>query len=226
MKLLIVEDDKQLSQSIVETIEHQYDYKQAYDGEEALYLAETGIYDLILLDIMLPEIDGFEVLKKLRKKGVYTPVCMLTALDSVDNRIKGLNCGADDYIVKPFNRDELLARIEAILRRTNAVSLNDSQHFKKLILHINNRVVTCEGHVLKIQGKYFELLSYFLSHENVILTKEQIFDRIWGFDSDTTLSVVEVYMSGLRKELKPFGYDKYFKTVRGLGYILTDGGMS
>lgn len=225
MKLLIVEDDKQLSQSIVDTINNQYDYEQAYSGDEALYLAESGIFDLILLDIMLPEMSGFDVLKNMRKQGISTPVCMLTALDSVDNRIKGLNYGADDYIVKPFHRDELLARIEAILRRTNAVSLDDTQSFKELVLNINTRTVSCQEHPLKIQGKYFELLSYFLSHENVILTKEQIFDRIWGFDSDTTLSVVEVYMSGLRKELKAFGYDKYFRTVRGLGYILTDGGI-
>ena len=131
--------------------------------------------------------------------------------------------GADDYLVKPFNREELLARLDAIIRRTNGNYTHENiLQFKGLVLDLNSRKVSSEGTELLLQGKQFDVLEYLLSSQNTIITKEQIFDKIWGFNSETSTNVIEVYASGLRKELKKIGYDKYLKTVRGVGYIWSE----
>ena len=223
MKILIVEDDKILAKTIEQCISPQYDTDIAYDGEEGLMYAKQGIYDLILLDLMLPIMNGYEVLRTLRNKKNYTPVLILTAKDGLDDKLRGFDDGADDYITKPFERKELLARIEAILRRSKvAYTEKNTIIFKDLVLDLNNREVKVNGEELALQGKQFDVLEYLLNSKNTIITKDQIFDKIWGFDSETSTNVIEVYASGLRKELKKIGYDKYLKTIRGVGYIWND----
>lgn len=224
MKLLIIEDDKYLSDSICETTKEMFETEQAFDGEEGLYLAEQNIFDVIILDIMMPNMNGYEVLKNLRRQSIMTPVIMLTAKDGIDDKIQGFKVGADDYLVKPFHREELLLRLEAMVRRSGGLLKENVLSFKELKINIKNKTAEISGEILKLNGKQFDLLEYLINNKNTILTKEQIFDRIWGFESDTSTTVVEVYASNLRKNLKKFGYDHYIKTFRGLGYMFTDNG--
>lgn len=221
MKLLIVEDDKNLSDTIKQCLEKDYSIEQAYDGYEGYTLASSGIYDAILLDIMMPEMNGYEVLTKLRNENDFTPVLMLTAKDGIESKLKGFSCGADDYLTKPFERAELIARVSALIRRNNKSYKENEISFLDLKLNLNNRQVSINGKILNIQGKQFDVLEYLINSKDTIVTKEQIFDKIWGFDSDTITNVVEVYTSALRKELKKYGYDKYIKTIRGVGYIMS-----
>ena len=222
MKVLIIEDDKILARTIEQCLSEKFDIDKAYDGEEGILYAKQGIYDAIILDLMMPLINGYDVLKNLRADKIYTPVLILTAKDEISDKVKGFKYGADDYLVKPFNREELLARIEAIIRRTNGNYNENVIEFKDLILDLNNRKINVNGEEIILQGKQFDVLEYLITAKNTIITKEQIFDKIWGFNSETTTNVIEVYASGLRKELKKIGYDKYFKTIRGVGYIWSD----
>lgn len=222
MKILIVEDERTLSDTIKQCICKKFDTEQAYDGYEAYMMAKENIYDAIILDLMLPEMSGYDVLLKLRENKVLTPVLILTAKDTLNDKLKGFNYGADDYLVKPFERDELLARLEAIIRRTNGVYKQDEIEFKDLKLNIKSRRAFIKDKEVILQGKQFDILEYLINSKGTIITKEQIFDKIWGFDSFTTTNVVEVYASGLRKTLKQYGYDKYIKTIRGVGYMITD----
>lgn len=224
MKLLIIEDDKFLSETIRETIGDVFETEQAFDGEEGLFLAEQNIFDCIILDIMLPHMNGYEVLKQLRKNNISTPVIMLTAKDGIDDKIQGFKVGADDYIVKPFHREELLLRLEAIIRRAGGKFEENTISFKELKLNLKNKTASIGEEIVNLNGKQFELLEYLINNKNSIVTKEQIFDRVWGFESDTSTTVVEVYASKLRKNLKRFGYDQYIKTFRGLGYMLSETG--
>ena len=222
MKILIIEDEQNLAKTIKQCLSDNYDVEIANDGYEGYMLARNGIYDVLILDLMLPEMSGYDVLKKIREESVNTPVLILSAKDGIDDKVKGFNYGADDYMVKPFEREELLARIEAILRRTNKLYKNEILKFKDMELNIKNRNVTIGGEKVELYGKQYDILEYLLNTQNTIITKEQIFDKIWGFNSDTTTNVVEVYASGLRKILKQFGYDKYLKTIRGVGYLLSE----
>lgn len=222
MKILIVEDDKILSETIKQVLQEDYETYQEYDGKSGLLAAKLDIYDLIILDLMLPEMNGYDVLKRLRELKILTPVLILTARDDINDKVKGLKIGADDYLVKPFESEELLARITAIIRRTKGNYKLNSLNFKDLEMNLNSRTVKINREEVNLQGKQFDILEYLISYKNTIITKEQIFDKIWGFNSDTTTNVVEVYASGLRKILKKYDYDKYLKTIRGVGYMLTD----
>ena len=222
MKALIVEDDKILSDTIKQCIEKKFNTEQAYDGYEGYMFAKQNIYDIIILDLMMPEMSGYEVLSKLRNQGILTPILILTAKDSISDKVKGLNIGADDYLVKPFEREELIARLEALIRRNKGFFLDNTLQFKDLKLNPENRKAYIKNKEINLQGKQFDLLEYLINSKNTIITKEQIFDKIWGFDSDTSTNVIEVYASSLRKELKKYGYDKYIKTLRGVWYILSD----
>ena len=219
MKILIIEDDKILSKTVEQCLKGKYDVDAAFDGQEGLLYAKQEIYDLIILDIMMPVMDGYEVLINLRNEKIYTPVLILTAKDSINDKVRGFRSGADDYLVKPFNREELLARIEALIRRSLGNYTANVIEFKGLVLDLNSRKIKADGKELILQGKQFDVLEYLINSKNTIVTKDQIFDKIWGFDSETSTNVIEVYTSGIRKELKKVGYDKHLKTIRGVGYI-------
>lgn len=219
MKILIAEDSKKLSQAIKQCLEYKYSVQQAFDGNEAFYYAKDGIYDLIILDVMMPGMDGYTVIKKLRENQVQTPVLMLTALRGVEERIRGLRLGADDYLPKPFAKDELLLRIEAILRRSN--NLYDARQiaYKDLVINYDEHTVRINGKVLPLKGRQFDVLEYLVLRQGQLVSKSQVFDKVWGFLSDTSTNVVEVYVSALRKILKVHDYDKYLHTIRGAGYL-------
>lgn len=221
MKILIIEDERVLSDTIKQCISKKWNTQQAFDGYEGYVLAKDNLYDAIILDLMLPEMSGNELLIKLRKENINTPVLILTAKDSVSDKLKGFRDGADDYLVKPFNPDELIARLEAIIRRsTGGTYNNDIIRFKDLTMNLNNKKAKIGDNEINLPGKQFDILECLINQQGVIVTKEQLFDKIWGFNSDTTTNVVEVYASALRKELKKYGYDTYIKTIRGVGYML------
>lgn len=222
MKVLVVEDNEILLESIVQLLSEEYTVDSTTKGDEALFLAEQNIYDAIILDVMLPEMDGFEVTRNLRKENIHTPVLFLTARDSLEDRVKGLNLGGDDYIVKPFQNQELQARIKAILRRSSHLTIDESLCYKGITLNNQKKQVTVDGDLIILTIKQYELLEYLIQNKEQILTREQIYDRVWGFDSDTTIGIVEVYVHKLRKSLSPYQYDKDIKTVRGIGYMLSD----
>lgn len=219
MKILIVEDDKVLAKTIEQCVGKTYEVDHAYDGEEGILYAEQQIYDAIILDIMMPVKNGYEVLNTIRAEKIYTPVLILTAKDGISDKITGFRSGADDYLVKPFNREELLVRLEALIRRSTGNYTENTIQFEDLILDLNSRCAKVGEKEVFLQGKQFDMLEYLINSKNAIITKDQIFDKIWGFDSETTANVIEVYASGLRKELKKIGYDKHLKTIRGVGYI-------
>lgn len=189
------------------------------DGDEGLYEAESGVYDLILLDLMLPEKDGFTVLKELREKGVTTPVLIMTAKESLDDKGHGFELGADDYLTKPFYLEELKMRIQALLKRSGKFDQN-TLSFGDVRVNLSTNSTFVGDKEVELLGKEFDLLVYFLQNQNVILPKSQIFDRLWGFDSDTTVSVVEVYVSKIRKKLKGTDFAANLQTLRSVGYIL------
>lgn len=222
MRVLIIEDDKILAKTVEQCIGSRYDVDHAYDGEEGVLYAKQEIYDAIILDIMMPILDGYGVLKELRNNKIYTPVLILTAKDGIGDKVKGFRYGADDFLVKPFNREELIVRLEALIRRANGNYYDNIIEYKGLVLDLNSRKVQAGDKEIILQGKQFDVLEYLIKSKNTIITKEQIFDKIWGFNSETTTNVIEVYASGLRKELKKIGYDKYLKTIRGVGYIWSE----
>jgi two-component system response regulator CiaR len=197
------------------------DVEGVYDGEEALFLSEQDIYDLIILDVMLPKIDGFTILENIRKFS-NVPVLMLTAKDTVQDKVRGLKLGADDYLTKPFYRDELLARTEALLRRYNNNFEGLRLTFREMKFDLVHKSVTIGGEKLDIVGKTYDILEYLVRNKEIIIPKEQLFNRVWGFDSDTVWSVVEVYVSNLRKILKQYDYHKYLRTIRNVGYMWTE----
>ena len=221
IKILLVEDDLSLSNSIFDFLDDFADVMQVFDGEEGLYEAESGVYDLILLDLMLPEKGGFQVLKELREQGITTPVLIMTAKESLDDKGHGFELGADDYLTKPFYLKELKMRIQALLKRSGKFNDN-TLSYHELTADTSTNTTTVNGEKVELLGKEFDLLVYFLQNQNVILPKSQIFDRIWGFDSDTTISVVEVYVSKIRKKLKGTSFAKNLQTLRSVGYILKD----
>lgn len=220
IKFLLIEDDVILSDTIKEIVMELGEVTQVYTGNEGLYEAESGVYDLIVLDLMLPEMNGYQVLAKLRKQGNQTPVLILTAKDGLEDKIEGFQKGADDYLTKPFYREELVMRIKALLKRSLGLFDEHTLTYRTITCQLTSKEVVYEGKILPIQGREFDLLVYFLQNQGMILTKEQIFDRIWGFDSETTVTVVEVYMSHLRKHLRPTGFEKDFRTLRNVGYML------
>ena len=224
MRILLIEDEEVLSNTIKNLLKDNYEVDQAFDGIEGELYAKQDIYDAIILDLMLPEKSGYEVLAEIRKEKIMTPVIILTAKDGLNDKLQGFQKGADDYLTKPFEKEELKARIMAIARRNNPDFYKNEISFKDLKIDLSTRKAYVGDKELDLQGKQFDMLEYLVNYKERILTKDQIFDKIWGFESDTMTNVVEVYASGIRKELKKYGYDKYLKTVRGAGYMI--GGKS
>ena len=222
MKILIVEDNKKLLQTIEKELKKHFEVECCEDGEEAFYLIKQGIYDLVVLDLMLPSMNGIEVLKNIRKNYIDTPVLILTAKESLDEKMEAFTMGANDYLTKPFYMEELVARIYAMLRTTGKLQSSNTLDFYDLHLDLSKRRVFYKNEEIELQNKQFNLLEYFLLNKGTILLKEQIYDRIWGMESDATIEIVEVYISNLRKILSKFGYDKCIKTKRKVGYMFDD----
>lgn len=223
MHVLVVEDDLPLRR-IISTIleEEQYQVDQAENGEEGYFMASSGEYDLITLDIMLPKMDGFSVMKKLRNEGLHTPTLFLTAKDSMADKVKGLDFGADDYIVKPFATEEFLARVRSLLRRSGKIGIEGKMAYGPILLDTNQHEGFINHDVLKLTIKEYELLYYLIQNKEQILTRDQIFERVWGIESETTDAIVDLYIHYLRKKLAPFDYDRLIRTVRGVGYMLKE----
>ncbi|MGG1516971.1 response regulator transcription factor [Paenibacillus oryzisoli] len=221
MKLLIVEDDLDLLKAILEIFENEsFETTGVSTGDEGYFLAEQGGYDLIILDVMLPVLNGLEIVKRLRKQQVLTPVIMLTAKDSVEDCVSGLDAGADDYVTKPFSTSILLARARAALRRRGSGDLDGNLTCGSIVLVVSLRDAFVDEQSLKLTPKEYELFEFFLRNKDQILSRDQIFERIWGFDSDSASSAVDVYVHHLRKKLAPYGGDLFLKTIRGVGYLL------
>lgn len=222
MKLLIVEDEKLLSKILTEILKKEkYIVDAVYDGQDGLDYAMTGSYDVILLDIMLPKMNGLEMLKKLRESGDSTPVLMLTAKAELEDKIKGLDCGADDYITKPFQTGELLARVRSILRRKD-VFVGDVQTFEDLILDKNTMSIATKAGSIKISSKEYKILDLLMSNPRQIISKEQFIQKIWGYDFNGEYNSVEVYVSFIRRKMKAIKSTVKIKVHRGMGYSMED----
>jgi two-component system response regulator CiaR len=223
LRILVVEDDRPLLDSVVMVLkEEAYQVDEALNGLDGLYLAQQRIHDLIVLDIMLPGQDGLTVLSTLRSEGMTIPILLLTARDSVEDRVHGLDIGADDYIVKPFATPELLARIRVLLRRQSGGAPDGELNYGRLSVKCQLMEGYANGEPLKLTVKEFELMEYLLINREQILTKEQLLDRVWGIDTGAGLGVIDVYVHYLRKKLAPSGCDRYIRTIRGVGYLLKE----
>ncbi|MFB9276688.1 response regulator transcription factor [Cohnella cellulosilytica] len=221
MRILIVEDEVNLAEALTQILKKMnYSVDAVHDGQSGLDNALSGIYDLLLLDIMLPELDGITLLKTIRAQGVATPVIMLTAKGETDDKIAGLDYGADDYIAKPFATGELLARIRAALRRKGEVVPEDALRFADIELNTSTLKLVCKGKELKLILKESELLELLIARKQAVTSKEQIIEKLWGFDSEAEHNNVEVYVSFLRKKLAFLNASVRISTIRGVGYVL------
>ena len=223
MNVLIVEDEKRLADALREILTDQkYMVDVVYDGREGLAYAESGIYDCVILDVMLPSMNGFEIVAEMRKKNAKTPVLMLTAKDSISDKVKGLDSGADDYMTKPFSPDELLARMRVITRRKGEVIL-DEMRFCDFVLRLSVSELSNEetGKSIHLNFKECEMLKVFMTRPEVIVSKEELITRVWGYDSDAGDNNVEAYISFLRKKLSFTESCAEIVSVKKLGYKLT-----
>jgi len=222
MKILVVEDDELFRSAITSVlIDEGYSVEDTGHGDEGLFLAEQAIYDLLVLDIMLPGLSGLEIVKQLRIKAIHVPVLFLTAKDSIEDRVTGLNIGADDYLVKPFAVAELLARIKALLRRKGG-DLEELLAYKNISLDPKLQEAYCESEAMGLTAKEYDLLEYLVVNHERILTREQIFDRLWGYESESSYGIVDVYVHHIRKKMNATSCDHFIRTVRGVGYMLKD----
>ncbi|KGO32459.1 response regulator transcription factor [Oenococcus alcoholitolerans] len=222
VKILLIEDDKLLNDDIAAMLSDIASVKQVFDGADGEYEAVESPYDLIVSDLMLPQMSGLEIIKEMRQSGIETPVLILTAKDSVDDKVKGFEVGADDYLTKPFHREELLVRVRALLRRTGIDTEEKELKVGNLTIQLANRTVDANGQNIHLVGKEYDILVYLAKNKNIIITKDQIFDRVWGLDSDTTTNVVNIYLNNLRRKLESVGINNLIKTLRNVGFILED----
>ncbi len=221
MRILVVEGERQLAGVLARGLaEEGYAVDNAYDGEEAKYMAETVVYAAIILDVMLPRKDGFAVCRELRSKNVKTPILMLTAKDGLEDKVKGLDCGADDYQVKPFAFTELLARIRALLRR-KASSKSDKIRVGDLAIDTSTREVWRGSRRIELTTKEYSMLQFFMSHPKAVLTRTTLEQNVWDFQFDGASNIVDVYVRRLRRKLEEEGEEaSLIETVRGAGYRL------
>lgn len=219
MKILIIEDERLLAESLKELLEKKgFEVELVFDGEAGRAYAETGIYDLLILDVMMPKMDGYEVAKKVRASRCTTPILMLTAKSAVEDRIYGLNCGADYYLTKPFDSRELLACINALLRRQGGQV--DELVFGNTSLDLGSCMLVCSGKSVRLSAKEFDVMRYLMQSQERVLSKETILAKVWGFDSNAVENHVEVYIGFLRKKLQSIGSNVQIVSIRRLGYHL------
>lgn len=222
MRLLIAEDELDLAEALTALFErNQYTVDAVHDGAAAYDYAVTGQYDAVILDVLMPEKDGIQVLQQLRSAGVNTPVMMLSAKGETDSRIVGFNSGADDYLPKPFDPDELLARVRAMLRRSEAYKPTVLQ-FGGLCMDCGAGTLQCGDRVERLSGREFQVMELFMRSPKMILSAEHILERVWGWNSEAEINVVWVHISNLRKKLKAIGATAEIKANRGLGYALVE----
>lgn len=220
MRLLIAEDDKDIVKALTALFEHNhYSIDAVFNGNDAYDYATEGAYDGIILDIMMPGMDGLEVLKALRSAGVNTPVLLLTAKGEVEDRVCGLDAGADDYLPKPFAASELLARVRAMLRRKENYQ-NDTLEFEGLSLNLSTFELSFGSQSIRLVSREFQMLQLLMQTPGVVISTEQFMERIWGWESDVEISIVWVYISNLRKKFDRLGAPVSIKAVRGVGYCL------
>ena len=222
--LLIVEDEARLARLMKRVLEDEgHVVDVAADGEEGLALASGGSFDAIVLDVLLPRMDGFTVCRALRQRGVQTPVLMLTARGAVEDRVTGLDAGADDYLTKPFAFEELLARIRALTRRPPVMATAGELRIGDLTMDLARHEVRRGGRVITLTGKEYQLLEYLLRHPNQVLSRTQILDNVWGYDAEPGTSVIEIYIHYLRSKIDKDAPTPLLHTVRGVGYMLKEG---
>ena len=220
MRILIVDDDRRLCNIVKRgLIEEAYVVDVAYDGEEGEYLADINPYDLIILDIMMPKKDGIEVCRDLRSRNINTPIMMLTAKDAVEDRVKGLDAGADDYLVKPFAFSELLARIRALLRRESSSKSAELQ-VGDLVLNTRTRELWKEKRIIEMTTKEYTILEYLMRHPNMVVTRTMIEEHAWDYDFDSLSNLVDVYIRRLRRKIDDGKKESTIQTIRGAGYRL------
>ncbi|MDD5969191.1 MAG: response regulator transcription factor [Anaerostipes sp.] len=220
MRILLVEDESDLRQIIKKRlIKDKYTVDDCQDGLEAEDYIDMTEYDGIILDGMLPGKDGLDILKEMRRKGNHTPVLMLTARDSIEDRVKGLDYGADDYLVKPFSFEELLARLRAVMRR-KPVFVSEVLTVDDLQMNLHTKDVMRNGERIELSSKEYMLLEYLMQNKNIVLSREQIQERVWGYDFEGGSNVVDVYIRYLRKKIDHENEKKLIQTVRGVGYVI------
>ncbi len=221
MKILLAEDEKRMNRALCEIMRQEgYEVTAVDNGEDALYEIESGVYDLVVLDVMMPGMNGYAVAKKARASGIRTPILMLTAKSELDDKVEGLDSGADDYLTKPFMTKELLARLRALGRR-NLPTNDGSLSFEDLTLDVKNAVLKCaNGQSVRLGEKELRILEYLIANQGQVLSREQIALKIWGFESDSEYNNVEVYMSFARKKLAYVESRCEIKALRGIGYEL------
>ena len=224
-RILIIEDDPATSAFVAKGLkEAGYTVESAGEGREGLYLATGGGFDLIVLDRMLPQIDGLAILTSLRVAGIATPVLMLTAMSAVDERVRGLRAGADDYLVKPFSFEELHARAEALLRRPSGTELREETHLNcaDLELDLVARTVSRGGRRIELQPREFQMLAFLLSRQGRVVTRTMLLEGVWDYHFDPQTNVIDVHISKLRKKIDAPGEPPLIHTVRGAGYMLSE----
>ena len=220
MRLLVVEDEKKLNELITKKLKKEYyGVDSCFDGEEAVRYVEGTEYDAIILDIMLPKLDGFEVIKRIRAKKNKVPILLLTARDNIDDKVKGLDYGADDYLVKPFIFKELMARIRVLLRR-NSGNADNVITVANLKVDLDAKTVFRDGVLIKLSGREYSILEYLIRNKGKILPRERIEDHIWNYEYEGGTNVIDVYIRYLRKKIDDNYTPKLIHTIRGLGYVL------
>lgn len=220
MKILIVDDEKQLTDALAVLLKQQkYSVDCAYNGEDGLDLALSGIYDIVILDVMMPKLDGFSVLKHIRASKLNVPVLMLSAKSETSDKIEGLNSGADDYLTKPFSTQELIARIRALLRRKEQYT-GDVLTFNDLALDRDSFEIACGEKRIALGKKEFQILEMLILNNGKSIDKEKFIEKIWGYDTEAEYNTIEVYVSFLRKKLMAVGAKTEIKSIRGIGYTL------
>ena len=221
MKILLAEDEKRMNRALCEIMRQEgYEVTAVDNGEDALYEIESGVYDLVVLDVMMPGMNGYNVAKQARKSGIKTPILMLTAKSELDDKVEGLDSGADDYLTKPFMTKELLARLRALGRR-NLPTNDGSLTYEDLTLDVKNAVLKCDnGQSVRLGEKELRILEYLIANQKRVLSREQIALKIWGYESDAEYNNVEVYMSFVRKKLAFVESRCEIKALRGIGYQL------
>ena len=220
MRILFAEDDRDIAKAVQTLLERSgYSVDMVFNGRDALDYVETGEYDGVILDWMMPKLSGIDVLSQMRSQGLSTPALMLTARDAVEDRVAGLDTGADDYLPKPFAASELLARVRAMLRRKEEFK-PDVIKFSDIELDKSAMSISCGGSSVRLNNKAFQLMEMLVEHKGAVLSISQIMERIWGWDSDSEVNVVWVNISFLRKKLSELGAHAKIKAVRGVGYTL------